>query len=59
VVVAARAAMLEVAIIKTATVQNTAAAEAQVQEPLQPITAAPVYMLVAAEDAVNLTLAGP
>jgi hypothetical protein len=51
--------MLEVAIIKTVTVQNTAAAEAQVQVPLQPITAAPACMLEVAEDAVNLTLAGP
>ena len=56
-VVAARAAMLEVAIIKTATVQNTAAAEAQVQEPLQPITAAPVYLVLAAVVVDNLMLA--
>ena len=56
-VVAARAAMLEVAIIKTVTVQNTAAAEAQVQEPLQPITAAPVYLVLAAVVVDNLMLA--
>lgn len=58
-VVAARAAMLEVAIIKMVTVQNTVAVVGQVREPLQPITVVPVCMLVAAEDAANLTQAGP
>ena len=48
--------MLEVAIIKMVTVQNTVAVEDQVQEPLQPITAAPVYLVLAAVVVDNLML---
>ena len=46
--VAARAAMPVVVTIKTVTVLNTAEEAVLVREALQPITAAPVYSVLAA-----------